>query len=121
MSKIIIVQKIRLHRAKGEIVACACPYTSEQDLTQKAKRLALKKSSRRFNTGLFGKYLINVIEENFMKSNNNPEITEKRVAEEIWLNYFNRYLHSRGIITDKEFQIMVEKISVFCSKRNPPP
>ena len=56
-----------------------------------------------------------------MKSNNNPEITEKRVAEEIWLNYFNRYLHSRGIITDKEFQIMVEKISVFCSKRNPPP
>ena len=53
-----------------------------------------------------------------MKKNENSEAMEKRVAEEIWLNYFNQYLHSRGIITDREYQLMVEKISVFCAKKN---
>lgn len=52
-----------------------------------------------------------------MKKTENSEAIEKRVAEEIWLNYFNQYLRSHGFITEKEYQLMVEKISQFCAKR----
>ena len=36
---------------------------------------------------------------------------EKRVAEDIWLNYFNRYLFEHGTISEKEYKKMVEKIA----------
>ena len=37
---------------------------------------------------------------------------EKRMAEDIWLNYFNRYLFEKAVITEKEFNRMTEKISL---------
>ena len=37
------------------------------------------------------------------------EEREKRMAEDIWLNYFNRYLFEHGTISEKEI--------VPCSKR----
>ena len=36
---------------------------------------------------------------------------EKRVAEDIWLNYFNRYLFEHGTISEKEYKKMTEKIA----------
>ena len=35
---------------------------------------------------------------------------EVRAAEEIWLNYFNRYLFEHGTISEKEYKRMTEKI-----------
>ena len=35
----------------------------------------------------------------------------KRLSEDIWLNYFNRYLFENGTITEKEYKKMVEKIA----------
>lgn len=37
--------------------------------------------------------------------------SEKRVAEDIWLNYFNHYLFEHGTISEKEYKKMVEKIA----------
>ena len=39
------------------------------------------------------------------------EIQEKRIAEDIWLNYFNRYLREQGVISEKEYKQMSEKIA----------
>ena len=36
---------------------------------------------------------------------------ERRMAEDIWLNYFNQYLLKRGTISEKEYKKMVEKIT----------
>ena len=32
------------------------------------------------------------------------------VAEDLWLNYFNRYLREQGVISEKEFTRMAELI-----------
>ena len=37
------------------------------------------------------------------------EEREKRMAEDIWLNYFNRYLFEHGTISEKEYKRMTEK------------
>ena len=37
---------------------------------------------------------------------------EKRFAEDAWLNYFNRYLFENGVISEKEYKRMTEKISM---------
>lgn len=39
------------------------------------------------------------------------EEREIRVSEDLWLNYFNRYLFENGTITEKEYKKMVEKIA----------
>ena len=39
------------------------------------------------------------------------EECEIRLSEDIWLNYFNRYLFENGTITEKEYEKMVEKIA----------
>ena len=39
------------------------------------------------------------------------EEREIRLSEDLWLNYFNRYLFENGTITEKEFKKMVEKIA----------
>ncbi len=39
------------------------------------------------------------------------EEREKRMAEDIWLNYFNRYLFECGTISEKEYKRMTEKIA----------
>ncbi len=36
---------------------------------------------------------------------------EKRMAEDIWLNYFNRYLFEQGAISEKEYKKLTEKIA----------
>ena len=33
------------------------------------------------------------------------EEREKRMAEDIWLNYFNRYLFEHGTISEKEYKV----------------
>ncbi len=44
------------------------------------------------------------------------ESREKRTAEAIWLNYFNRYLYEHGTISDSEYKQMTEKIAVHCAR-----
>ena len=39
------------------------------------------------------------------------EEREIRLSEDLWLNYFNRYLFETGTITEKEYKKMVEKIA----------
>lgn len=38
-------------------------------------------------------------------------INEARVVEDIWLNYFNRYLFAHGTISEKEYKRMTERIA----------
>ena len=40
------------------------------------------------------------------------EEREKRMAEDIWLNYFNRYLFEDGTISEKEYKRMTEIIAL---------
>ena len=47
------------------------------------------------------------------------EEREKRMAEDIWLNYFNRYLFEHGTISEKEYKKMTEKIAVRKTRRSP--
>jgi len=44
------------------------------------------------------------------------ENSEKRLSEDIWLNYFNRYLFEHGTISEKEYKKMTEKIAMRKSK-----
>ncbi len=44
---------------------------------------------------------------------------EKRMAEDLWLNYFNRYLFETKIISEKEYRKMTELIAVRKMKRSP--
>ena len=44
------------------------------------------------------------------------EAREKCFAEEAWLNYFNRYLLSNGVITEKDYKRMTEKIALRYAK-----
>lgn len=39
------------------------------------------------------------------------EEREKRLSEELWLDYFNRYLFENDTITEKEYKKMTEKIA----------
>ena len=45
------------------------------------------------------------------------EEREKRFAEDAWLNYFNRYLFSSGVISEKEYKRMTEKIALRRAKQ----
>ena len=47
------------------------------------------------------------------------EEREKRMAEDIWLNYFNRYLLEHGTISEKEYKKMTELIAIRKLKRSP--
>ena len=46
-----------------------------------------------------------------MKKALSAEERERRVAEDIWLNYFNRYLWECGTISETEYKKMTEKIA----------
>ncbi|MBQ8288763.1 MAG: hypothetical protein IJX76_08370 [Clostridia bacterium] len=46
------------------------------------------------------------------------EEREKRMAEDIWLCYFNRYLFEHGTISEKEYQKIIELIAIRKSKRS---
>ena len=43
-------------------------------------------------------------------------LREAAVAEELLLNYFNRYLYAKKIISAKEYALMTEKITERCNK-----
>jgi hypothetical protein len=47
------------------------------------------------------------------------EEREIRLSEDLWLNYFNRYLFENGTITEKEYKKMVEKIANRKAKFSP--
>ena len=47
------------------------------------------------------------------------EEREKRMAEDIWLTYFNRYLFDHGTISEKEYKKMTELIAIRKAKRSP--
>ena len=47
------------------------------------------------------------------------EEREKRMAEDIWLNYFNRYLFEHGTMSEKEYKRMTERIAAREARRSP--
>jgi hypothetical protein len=47
------------------------------------------------------------------------EEREKIFAEDVWLNYFNRYLFEHGTISEKEYKKMTELIAMRKAKRSP--
>ena len=51
-----------------------------------------------------------------MKKVLTDEIREIKFAEEAWLNYFNRYLLEQGVISEKQYKKMTEKIATRKSK-----
>lgn len=46
-----------------------------------------------------------------MNEQNGAKAREMRVAEDLWLSYFNRYLFEHGVITEQERNKMVSKIA----------
>ena len=46
-----------------------------------------------------------------MNEQSNAKAREKRLAEDLWLSYFNRYLYEHGVITEQEHNRMVAKIA----------
>lgn len=46
-----------------------------------------------------------------MKKALSEESVSIRFAEDAWLNYFNRYLFTHGIISEKEYKRMTEIIA----------
>ena len=51
-----------------------------------------------------------------MRRRLNAEVRERHFAEDAWLNYFNHYLFSNGVISEKEYKRMTEKIAARKSK-----
>ena len=51
-----------------------------------------------------------------MKKVLTDEIREIKFFEEAWLNYFNRYLLEQGVISEKQYKKMTEKIATRKSK-----
>lgn len=45
------------------------------------------------------------------------EERERHMAEDLWLNYFNRYLFEHGTISEKEYKLMTEKIAARAARR----
>lgn len=46
-----------------------------------------------------------------MGRNLSSEEREKALTEDIWLNYFNRYLFEYGTISEREYKKMTEMIA----------
>ena len=53
-----------------------------------------------------------------MKKSLAEEEREKQMAEDIWLNYLNRYLFEHETISEKEYKKMTELISIRSSRRS---
>lgn len=49
------------------------------------------------------------------------EKIEKRFAEDVWLNYFNKYLFEHGTISEREYKKMIEKIATRKSRHRKTP
>ena len=46
-----------------------------------------------------------------MQKKESTDDKERRLAQTLWLNYFNRYLFEHGTISEKEFAYMSEAIA----------
>lgn len=53
-----------------------------------------------------------------MRKNLSDDERERHMAEDLWLNYFNRYLLDHGAITEREYKLMTEKIAARKTKRS---
>ena len=53
----------------------------------------------------------------YMNGKIESELRQQVRAEEIWLNYFNRYLYKHGTITKREYLRMSEAIIKRTAKR----
>ena len=51
-----------------------------------------------------------------MKKVLTDEMREIKFAEDVWLDYFNRYLFEQGTISEKQYKKMTEKIAMRRSK-----
>ena len=47
-----------------------------------------------------------------MRSHIAPEASEKRLAENLYLHYLNKYLFEHGAISEKQYTKMIEKINI---------
>ena len=54
-----------------------------------------------------------------MSATQHPAEQERRVAEELWLTYFNAYLLKQGVISSQEFARMTELIATRSRKKPP--
>lgn len=63
-------------------------------------------------------YIPDIMEEAMSKAITAGE-REKHMAEDIWLNYFNRYLSESGTISENEFRKMTEKIAARTARHTP--
>jgi hypothetical protein len=52
-----------------------------------------------------------------MRKNSSDDEREWCLAEDLWLNYFNRYLFDHDTISEKEYKLMTEKIAARKAKR----
>lgn len=55
-----------------------------------------------------------------MDKDKTDSMREKRMAEGILLNYFNRFLFEEGTISESEYKRMTEKIAERTSRRHSP-
>lgn len=46
-----------------------------------------------------------------MREQTSAKAQEKRVAEDLWLSYFNRYLYEHGVISEQDYGKMAAKIA----------
>ena len=53
-----------------------------------------------------------------MKKTLTEPTSAQRMAERIWLNYFNHYLFESATISETEYKLMTEKIAVRFSEKN---
>ena len=58
------------------------------------------------------------VRESMATEQKNEGLFERRLAEELWLEYFNRYLFEHSHITEKEYRLMVEKIAQHCARKH---
>jgi len=52
-----------------------------------------------------------------MRKNLSDDERERHMAEDLWLNYFNRYLFEHGTISEKEYKLMTEKSAARKARR----
>ena len=53
-----------------------------------------------------------------MEKTLSSEERRKELAEELWLNYFNRYLFEHGTISEREYKKMTEMIAARNDKKS---
>ena len=50
------------------------------------------------------------------KAAQDNDLLLKQFSEEVWLNYFNKYLFENGVISESNYSKMTEKIAIRCAR-----